>query len=106
MLDRSAAHLVISQVNQYNKGRVRRRKAMPSQRNLQRNSSFFAARSLFLVTLTLAIGFADAVASAAPVPVGGGKPRPAVYALLHIVRRPGVSTPEAYSRHAAQFKNV
>jgi hypothetical protein len=63
------------------------------------------APPLFLVALSLALGARDSTASAAPAP-GAVKPRPAVYALLQIVKRPGVSTPEEYSRNASVFKDV
>src|SRR5262245_60015536 len=71
---------------------------------LQRTSSFLPAAFLFLVALTFAMGAKEIAASHAPAPVAGGKARPTLYALLQVVRRPGVSTSEAYHREAAVFK--
>lgn len=72
-------------------------------KNLQGNSSVFPALTLFLVVWTFATGGKEGVATHAPAPETG-KPRPAVYALLQVVRRPDVSTPDVFHRRAKPFK--
>src|SRR5437762_1732077 len=73
--------------------------------SIPRKSALLPIPSLFFIALCVTMGFKDATAFYAPAP-RAGKPRPDVYAVLQVVRRAGVSTPDAYHKEAAQFKNA